>query len=117
MEEGESPIGGIGSEEEADSGSHYRHDDPLYAGAAITVGVAMTLLLAFIIRHKLTNEAISDLLYLSVPSPTGVAKHCTNLKSFSRFWLYHLIAVTTVHSALILLVIRHQEPVLFVRLL
>jgi len=40
------------------------HDEPLYTGAAITVGVVMTLLLAFIVCHKLTNEAISDLLYL-----------------------------------------------------
>ena len=29
--EGESPRGGIGSEEGADSESHYGHDDPLYA--------------------------------------------------------------------------------------
>ena len=52
------------AEEEADTGSHYDHNDPLYAGAGITVGVAMTLLLAFIVHHKLTNEAIADLLYL-----------------------------------------------------
>ena len=38
-----------------------------------------------IVRHNLTNEAISDLLYLIVPSPTGVAIHCTNLKSFLVF--------------------------------
>ena len=40
----ELPRGSIGSEEEADSGSHYGHD-PLYAGAVIIIGVAMTLLL------------------------------------------------------------------------
>ena len=38
-------------------------DTPLYAGASITVNVTMVLLLAFAVRHKLTNKAISDLLY------------------------------------------------------
>ena len=48
--------------EEADSGSHYEYNDPLYAGAGITVSVAMTLLLAFIVCYKLTSEVIADLL-------------------------------------------------------
>ena len=88
LEEGESPIGGIGSEEEADSGLHYEHDDPLYAGAAITVGVAMTLLLAFVVRHKLTNEAISDLLYLIdhlCPKPNRCCKTLYKFKKFFSF--------------------------------
>jgi len=34
------------SEEDAEP-----HDEPLYPGAAITVGVVMTLLLAFIVCH------------------------------------------------------------------
>jgi len=51
------------SEEEADDEPQYDHVEPLYPGAAITVGMVMTLLLAFIVRHKLTNEAILDLLY------------------------------------------------------
>ena len=55
LEEGELPRR-AGLEEEADSGSDYGHDDPLYAGAAITVGVAMILIMAFFVRHKLTNE-------------------------------------------------------------
>ena len=77
-----------GLEEEADSGSDYGHDDPLYAGAAITVGVAMTLIMAFIVRHKLTNEAISDLLFLIdhiCPKPKRCCKLCTNLKKFFSF--------------------------------
>ena len=77
----------------------------------------MTLILAFVVRHKLTNEAISDLLFLIdhiCPKPN---RCCTNLKSFSHFWLFHLIAVTTVQSASIQLVIQQLEPVLFVRLL
>ena len=47
---------------EVDSGSHYEYNDPLYAGAGITVSVAMTLLLAFIVHYKLTSEVIADLL-------------------------------------------------------
>jgi len=42
----------------------HANDTPLYAGVSITVNVTMVLLLAFAVRHKLTNEAISDLLYL-----------------------------------------------------
>ena len=93
-----------GAEEDADRGSHHEHDDPLYRGAAITVGVAMALLLAFIVRHKLTNEMIADLLYLIdhlCPSQTGVARHCTN----SHFWFCHSMAINTVHNALIQLVV------------
>ena len=40
------------------------NDTLLYAGASITVNVTMVLLLAFTVHHKLTNKAISDLLYL-----------------------------------------------------
>ena len=48
--------------EEVDSGSHYEYNDPLYVGAGITVSVAMTLLLAFIVHYRLTSEVIADLL-------------------------------------------------------
>ena len=77
-----------GAEDDADSGSHHEHDDPLYAGAAITVGVAMTLLLAFIVRHKLTNEAIADLLYLIdhlCPKPNRCCKTLYKFKKFFSF--------------------------------
>ena len=86
LEEGELPRR-AGLEEEADSGSDYGHDDPLYAGAAITVGVAMTLILAFIVRHKLTNEAISDLLFLIdhiCPKPN---RCCKTLYKFKKVFL------------------------------
>lgn len=39
-------------------------DIPLYLGAAISLKVTMILLLTFVVRHNLSNEAISDLLYL-----------------------------------------------------
>ena len=39
-------------------------DFPLYPGASISFKVTMILLLAFITQHNLTNEAISDLLYI-----------------------------------------------------
>lgn len=77
-----------GAEEDADSESHHEHDDPLYRGAAITVGVAMTLLLAFIVRHKLTNEAIADLLYLIdhlCPKPNRCCKTLYKFKKFFSF--------------------------------
>ena len=83
--EGEIPKQRTITEEETDSESHYEHDDPLYAGAVITVGVAMTLLLAFIVRHKLTNEAISDLLYLidhMCPKPNRCCKTLYKFKEF-----------------------------------
>ena len=77
-----------GAEDDADSGSHHEHDDPFYAGAAITVGVAITLLLAFIVRHKLTNEAIADLLYLIdhlCPKPN---RYCKTLYKFKKFFSF-----------------------------
>ena len=74
--------------EEANSGSHYDHDDPLNVGAGITVGVAMTLLLAFIVCYKVTDEVIADLLYLIdhiCPKPNGCCRTLYNSKGFSRF--------------------------------
>ena len=55
-----------GSHEDGDNqkGLHDHDDDPIYPGATITVKVMMILILAFTTRHKLTNEALSDLLYL-----------------------------------------------------
>ena len=57
-----------GSHEEGDNqkGQHDHDDDPIYPGATITVKVMMILILAFTTRHKLTNEALSDLLYVFI---------------------------------------------------
>ena len=62
--------------------SEERIDDstPLYAGASITVNVTMILLLAFAIRHRLTNEAISDLLFIC-PKPNNTCKTLYNPKT------------------------------------
>ena len=76
------------SDEENDSEPQYDHDDPLYPGAEITVGVFMTLLLAFAVRHKLTNEALSDLLYLMdhiCPKPNRCCKTLYKFKKFFSF--------------------------------
>ena len=40
-------------------------DVPLYPGATITLKVTMILLLTFVVCHNLSNEAISDLLYIT----------------------------------------------------
>ena len=52
-------------------------DFPLYPATSISFKVAMILLLAFITRHNLTNEAISDLFYiitLICPKPNRCCK-------------------------------------------
>ena len=67
------------------SGERINDDTPLYPGASITVNVTMILLLAFAVRHKLTNEAISDLLYLIntiCPKPNNTCKTLYNFKNF-----------------------------------
>jgi len=64
---------------------------PLYPGASITVNVTMILLLAFVTRHKLTNEALSDLLYLIdtiCPQPNNC---CKTLHYFRKYFSYLLI--------------------------
>ena len=71
----------------------HANDTPLYAGASITVNVTMVLLLAFATRHKLTNEAISDLLYLIhviCPKPNNT---CTSLYKFRKFFSKLIIPV------------------------
>lgn len=58
---------------------------PLYPGASITVNITMVLLLAFAVRHKLTNEAISDLLYLIekiCPQPNSGCKTLYNFRKY-----------------------------------
>ena len=75
-------------ENSEDKGPKYESNvsDPLYPGASITVSVTMTLLLAFIVCHKLTNEAISDLLYIVdyiCPKPN---KSCKTLYNFKKFF-------------------------------
>ena len=39
-------------------------DEPLYTGANITAAVSYLLIMAFVIRHGLTGEALIDLLQL-----------------------------------------------------
>ena len=68
-------------------------DIPLYPGASITVNITMVLILAFAVRHKLTNEAISDLLYLInkiCPQPNNV---CKTLYNFRKYFSYLLTPV------------------------
>ena len=63
------------------SEERFNDNTPLYPGASITVNVTMILLLAFAVRHKLTNEAISDLLYLIdtiCPKPNNTCKTLYN---------------------------------------
>ena len=83
--------------DDANESFHYHDsqaaDAPLYPGASITVNVTMLLLLAFTVRHKLTNEAIADLLYLIdiiCPQPNN---SCKTLYNFKKFFSYLIIPV------------------------
>ena len=69
-------------------------DDPLYPGASITVKVTMILILAFVTRHKLTNEAISDLLYLLNIICPEFGKCCSSLYKFKKYFDYLVTPVT-----------------------
>ena len=63
-------------------------DVPLYPGATITLKVTMILLLTFVVRHNLSNEAISDLLYLIeliCPKPNLC---CTTVHKFKKYFSY-----------------------------
>ena len=85
---GEQQEADSGEQQEANSGSHCEYDEPLYPGAAITVSIAMTLLLAFVVHHKLSNEAIADLLYLIdhiCPKPN---RCCRTLYKFKKFFFF-----------------------------
>ena len=75
-------------------GLHKHDNDPLYPGATITVKITIILILAFVTRHKLTNEVISDLLYLLnniCPKPT---KCCSSLYKFKKYFDYLVTPVT-----------------------
>lgn len=75
-------------ENEASDATDNSSNEPLYAGASITVGITMTLLLAFIVRHKLTNEAVSDLLHIIeviCPKPNKCIKTHYFFKKFFSF--------------------------------
>ena len=86
-----------GGEEQSDEELHGQTDQeestdgndvPLYPGAAITVKVALLLLLAFVVRHNLTKEAINDLLYLIdllCPKPNKCCKSAYRFKKFFSF--------------------------------
>lgn len=52
-----------GEEPVADSEANWK-DEPLYTGANITAAVSYLLIMAFVIRHGLTGEALIDLLQL-----------------------------------------------------
>ena len=68
-------------------------DIPLYPGASITVNIAMVLILAYAVRHKLTNEALSDSLYLIdkiCPQPNN---GCKSLYNFRKYFSHLLIPV------------------------
>ena len=75
-------------------GLHKHDNDPLYPGATITVKITMILMLAFVTRHKLTNEAISDLLYLlNIICPKST-KCCSSLYKFKKYFDYLVTPVT-----------------------
>ena len=53
----------IESDSESSSKEHEReHNDMLYSGSPITSSSSVVLLLSFVLKHKLTREAFSDLL-------------------------------------------------------
>ena len=86
-----------GDEEQSDEELHGQTDQeestdgndiPLYPGATITVKVALLLLLAFVVRHNLTKEAINNLLYLIdllCPKPNKCCKSAYRFKKFFSF--------------------------------
>jgi len=66
-------------------------DYPLYHGAPISYRVMMILLLTYAVRHKLTNEAISDLLYiigLVCPQPNYC---CSSLHKFKKYFSFMVL--------------------------
>ena len=87
---------GPSSKQDSDEceGLHKLDNDPLYPGATITVKITMILMLAFVTRHKLTNEAISDLLYLlNIICPKST-KCCSSLNKFKKYFDYLVTPVT-----------------------
>ena len=63
-------------------------DAPLYPGATIILKVTMILLLTFVVRHNLSNKAISDLLYiieLICPKPNLCCKSVYKFKNFFSY--------------------------------
>ena len=62
-------------------------DVPLYSGATITVKITMILLLTFAVRHKLSNEAISDLYIIDLicPKPNLCCKSAYKFNSYFSF--------------------------------
>jgi len=62
-----------------------------YHGAPISYRVLMILLLTYTVRHKLTNEAISDLLYiigLVCPQPNYC---CSSLHKFKKYFSFKVL--------------------------
>ena len=63
-------------------------DAPLYPGATITFKITMILPLTFAVRHKLSNEAILDLLYIIeilCPKPNLCCKSVYKFKTLFSF--------------------------------
>lgn len=65
---------------------HNDDDTPLYPGAPVTIKITMILILAFVTRHKLTNEAISDLLYLLNIICPGTSKCLHSVYKFKKYF-------------------------------
>ena len=75
-------------DKEQENGNSELPDLPLYNGATITVKITMTLLLTFAVRHKLSNETLSDLLHiidLICPKPNLYCKSVYKFKSYFSF--------------------------------
>ena len=61
------------------------HDDALYSGALITSSSSVVLLLSFEFKHRLTHEALSDLLAVieaHCPRPNNCRTTVKNLFEF-----------------------------------
>jgi len=77
-----------GPREEAEEEHEDDDEVPLYPGATISLKVVLLLLLAFVVRHKLSKEATDDLLYiinLICPQPNNC---CTSVFKFRKSFSY-----------------------------
>lgn len=75
-------------------GLHKYDDDPLHPGASITVKITMILILTIVTRHKLTNEVISDLLYLLNIFGPKSGRCCSTLYKFKKYFDYLVTPLT-----------------------
>jgi hypothetical protein len=66
---------------------HVDYGKPLYDGAMLTEGVSYFLIARFLLKHKLTNAALGDLLKLielHCPSPNLCCKSAYFMKKFQN---------------------------------